>query len=218
MKDLVEIGKDGYAVFTDIALMLAPYKALHKRDSSTRKQLAVKELSYVAMFSDYRSPYSKLDEADRMHSLIRDLDMPKDWRPDKAIFNAMEFYQERNSSPEIDALESQINFFQITRDAMSTVQKSLGENLAKLKSLSEIDLDAFESEPDEDKAAAIAKLIAKVDAISEKVIKQVSSIVDLSSKMEKALDTLERLKERVEKSSKGNARIKGGGEVGIFEE
>lgn len=103
--NLFKLNKQTYEVEVDEgALMLAPFLALYKRDKTKSKSIAKKELAYLYFMEDRRSDYmSTIDEMERHVQVVKDLELPKEWKPDKKIKLAMEFYGKR-SVTEIQAL------------------------------------------------------------------------------------------------------------------
>lgn len=85
----------GYTVSVEPeAIMLTPFKIIWDRDSSTNKSLAMQEFAYIYFMGDPRSDYQYLiDEKERSKEIIKGLGMPIRWKPDKAVKDALRFYQ-----------------------------------------------------------------------------------------------------------------------------
>lgn len=76
------------------AIELDAFKVIWDRDKSKDKKLARKELSFVKLFSDYKSDYSDiLDEQERANTLKQDLTLPEKWEADSKIKDAVSFYK-----------------------------------------------------------------------------------------------------------------------------
>lgn len=103
--NLFKLNKQTYEVeIEEGALMLAPFVVLYKRDKTKTKTTAKKEMAYLYFMIDKRSDYmSTINEAERHIQVVKDLGLPKDWKPDKKLKIAMEFYDDR-SKTEISAL------------------------------------------------------------------------------------------------------------------
>ena len=86
---------EGYEVkVSPEALLLAPFKAIYKRDKNRDKSLAKQELAYCYFMSDPRSDYQYLlDEEVRSEEVIKGLGMPEKWKPDDVVNRAMDFYR-----------------------------------------------------------------------------------------------------------------------------
>ena len=117
-------------------LVLAPFKALFDRDKSKHKDRATKELSYIWFFGDMKSDYKQeLDEELRSEDIIRDLKLPKNWKPDNLVKEAIEFYKKRSRTvtsrlledaylavSKISAYLRDINLDETTTDARGIVR------------------------------------------------------------------------------------------------
>lgn len=75
------------------ALALAPFKKLWNRDRSVSKDRAISEISYIYFMIDPRSDYQYLvDEEERSKAIIEGEGLPSNWKPDKIVTEAMQFY------------------------------------------------------------------------------------------------------------------------------
>lgn len=85
---------EGYKVtIAPEALALAPFKKIWNRDRTLNKDRAISEISYVYFMVDPRSDYQYLiDEEERSKAIIEGEGLPANWKPDKLIQEAMDFY------------------------------------------------------------------------------------------------------------------------------
>lgn len=85
---------EGYKItISEEALLLRPFKAIWKRDKSQNKEKALMELGFIYFFCDIRSDYQYIvDEDARRESIKEGEGLPKNWEPDAAVKEAMEFY------------------------------------------------------------------------------------------------------------------------------
>jgi hypothetical protein len=75
------------------ALTLVPFKKIWNRDRSLNKDRAISEIGYIYFMMDPRSDYQYLvDEEERSKAIIEGEGLSKDWKPDKLVTEAMEFY------------------------------------------------------------------------------------------------------------------------------
>lgn len=75
------------------AMLLAPFKAIYDRDKSPTKSRAFSELAFIYFMVDPRSDYQYIvSEEQRQQEIIEAEGLPKKWKPDKVVKNAMEFY------------------------------------------------------------------------------------------------------------------------------
>lgn len=94
---------------TGEALQLKPFIKLVNRDKTKLKKKAKAELVYVYYYADYKSEFqSIIDIKEREEEIISVLDdLPKSWKPDKAVVDAIEFYRKRSETIASKALEKQ---------------------------------------------------------------------------------------------------------------
>ena len=85
---------EGYKItISEEALLLRPFKAIWKRDKTQNKEKALMELGFIYFFCDIRSDYQYIvDEDARRESIKEGEGLPKNWEPDAAVKEAMEFY------------------------------------------------------------------------------------------------------------------------------
>lgn len=75
------------------ALTLVPFKRIWNRDRSASKDKALSELAYIYFMVDPRSDYQYLvEEEERSKAIIEGEGFQPNWKPDKLILEAMEFY------------------------------------------------------------------------------------------------------------------------------
>lgn len=103
------------------ALQLIVFREIWERDKSKDKRTAKMELAYIYFMEDVRSDYMVISDKDRRSETIcLDEGMPKTWKPDKAITDAMEFY--RSKQPEqalwLEAERKFIDKLERTMDAI----------------------------------------------------------------------------------------------------
>lgn len=95
---------EGYKVIVEPeALMLAPFKALDRRDKSRSKDRLNMELAYIYFFCDSRSDYQFLtDDQQRSEAIIEGEGFPADWKPnDKLLQEAIVFYNKFKTTAEL---------------------------------------------------------------------------------------------------------------------
>ncbi len=85
---------EGYTISVEPeALLLSPFKAIWDRDSTQDKRVAMQELGFLYFMCDPRSDYQYIvDEEERIKEIIKGQGMPKNWKPDKIVKRAMDFY------------------------------------------------------------------------------------------------------------------------------
>ncbi len=75
-----------------------PFKKLLERDKSKEKEKAFKDILFVWNFCDIRSNYTYIaNEEDRIEEIKKDIGLPKNWKFDKEIKDAINFYNKFNT-------------------------------------------------------------------------------------------------------------------------
>ena len=90
--------KDLYEVtFSPLLLTIEKFKKIVTRDKSKDKDLALKEIAYIYHFADIRSDYMyKTNLEERSQEIIKDLKLPKNWKVDADLEEAIKLYKERS--------------------------------------------------------------------------------------------------------------------------
>lgn len=85
---------EGYkVVISEEAFALKVFRQIWNRDRSVNKDKAIMELGYVYFMTDPRSDYQYLvDEEERSKAIIEGEGLPSNWKPDKIVTEAMQFY------------------------------------------------------------------------------------------------------------------------------
>ena len=90
---------------------LSPFKKILKRDKGRNKETAVKEMLFIYYYADIKSDYLIIsDEKLRTVEIVKDINLPEDWKLDDTMSEAIKFYEERSVSVigrlYLDALKS----------------------------------------------------------------------------------------------------------------
>ena len=98
--NLIEFDKGTYSVkYSPLLLTLEPFKKIIDRDKTKGKEIAIKEISFIAFFADIRSDYMYIvNDEERARELVNDLELPKNWKIDATIKQAIEFYTNRSTT------------------------------------------------------------------------------------------------------------------------
>lgn len=85
---------EGYkVVISEEAFALKVFRQIWNRDRSINKDKAIMELGYIYFMVDPRSDYQYLvDEEERSKAIIEGEGLPENWKPDKVVTEAMQFY------------------------------------------------------------------------------------------------------------------------------
>lgn len=85
---------EGYKVtVSEEALLLKPFKLIWNRDRTQGKEKALNELAFIYFFADPRSDFQYIHDEDERTSAIKEAEgFPSNWKPDKLVLEAIEFY------------------------------------------------------------------------------------------------------------------------------
>jgi len=91
---LFELNRTNWDVeITPEAVLLQPFQKLIKRDKTRNKEVATKELALIYHYCDIRSDFLGIEEESKMNQIIESLHFPKNYKVDKDVLAAMEFYK-----------------------------------------------------------------------------------------------------------------------------
>lgn len=152
---------EGYkVVISEEAFALKPFKKIWDRDKSKSKDRATSELAYVYFMEDPASDYQYLvDREERSQAIIEGEGLGENWKPDKLITDAMEFYSSFKTTSAL--------ILEDTRYAANNLRQALRE----------IDLQATDEK---------GRLIYTVSSIIS-AIKQVPQLVKELAEAERAV-------------------------------
>lgn len=150
--------QDKYKVIPSPAtLLIREFKNVWEK--SKDKELALKELGYVYYLSDYKSVYLSSPPEEREESIILDLELPKGWKPDKAVQEATAKYEELQFVPALRFLKAQ-------RHALEELMKYYNNlEYRKIGKPTEVSKAMAES----------SKVLDSLDKIEERVRKELGS-------------------------------------------
>jgi hypothetical protein len=98
--NLIEFDKENVSItYSPLLLTLKPFKKLIDRDKSKDKSLVKKELAFISFYTDDRSIYMYItNPEERKEELVKDLELPKTWKIDKDVEEAISLYKERSTT------------------------------------------------------------------------------------------------------------------------
>lgn len=92
-----------------------------RRDKSSEKDRARKELSYIYLMLAVESTYMIEDDEDERHQLVKkDLGLPDNWQPDRWLKDAMVLFDSLQSTPSISYLRT-------TQKTLNTLRQEMGK-------------------------------------------------------------------------------------------
>jgi hypothetical protein len=88
--------REGVLTVDDNLWGLEPFRKILKRDKSRNKDLALKEMLFIYYYTDIKSDYLIIDIKFRTEEIIKDLQLPDNWKIDSVMQDAINFYEERS--------------------------------------------------------------------------------------------------------------------------
>ena len=88
--------KEGVLTVEDQIWGLEPFRKILKRDKSRNKDLALKEMLFIYYYTDIKSDYLIIDIKLRINEIIKDIQLPDNWKIDSIMQEAINFYEERS--------------------------------------------------------------------------------------------------------------------------
>ena len=88
--------RDGILTVDDNLWGLEKFKKILKRDKSRNKDLALKEMLFIYYYTDIKSDYLIIDIKLRINEIIKDIQLPDNWKIDSIMQDAINFYEERS--------------------------------------------------------------------------------------------------------------------------
>jgi hypothetical protein len=114
MVELLEVNVEDFTVKPSaFTLEIEPFKSIVKRDKGSKgdsqgrnKLQAKRELLYIWLSTDHRSPYLSYEESVRDASIKRVLEFEDSWKPDELVQQGIEVYTELTTTDLIKLLVS----------------------------------------------------------------------------------------------------------------
>lgn len=92
--------KDYNLLVDETAWGLLPFKTILKRDKNRNKETAFKEMLFIYHYIDIRSDYMYIvDNNTRYKEIKKDIGLPDDWKIDKVIQDALDYYEKMSITP-----------------------------------------------------------------------------------------------------------------------
>ena len=88
--------REGVLTVDDNLWGLEIFKKILKRDKSRTKDLALKEMLFIYYYTDIKSDYLIIDIKLRTNEIIKDIQLPDNWKIDSIMEDAINFYEERS--------------------------------------------------------------------------------------------------------------------------
>ena len=217
----MELLKDegGHITITPQVRQIKEFNEIVRSDRAKNKTFSKKVFSYMYFMYDYRSPYFSYPEKRRHDIVIQDLDLGK-LKVNEKLKKAIEKFRELRETPSIRILNESRETLQTSVDVIKVLRREIDkaiEEIQNWKSPEAIDDGEYDpAELKEINESINSNLKAKQQLIKNSV-DNLQNLLTLSDKIPKSINTLAELEQKVRKEEAGSSRIKGGGEIGLYE-
>lgn len=161
-------------------------------DSQGRKKLrATREFAYIYHMNDYSSPYQRYSEKERLNRLRNDLRLGENWEPDEVIRAAEQKYIELNQTPAIQSLVEARQTLNTSADVNRRIRYQI-EDITSNDDLT-------------------AERLLEVNELLGKTLEN-------NKKIPQVLEKINNLEDQVKKEEQNSAGIRGGDQLGYFED
>lgn len=113
MLKIFNINNDGLPEISVEARTILPFKKLITRDKGSegdhdgrKKYRAAKELAFVYWYSKFDTPYEQFTKEDRIIQIKKAVGLPEEWKPDRDIKEACDYFYEIQKTKSMIHLES----------------------------------------------------------------------------------------------------------------
>ncbi len=120
-------------VVSEEALLLSPFKKIWDRDKTKGKAKALNELAFIYFTEDIKSDFNNYtNPEEKKAAILQNLSLPKTWKPDKVIDEALKFYGSSSETVSSKLLKDSL----FIADELST---KLKEQIGTLDDIGEFD-------------------------------------------------------------------------------
>ena len=124
---------------------LSPFKKLLKKDKSKDKEFVLKQMLFIWFLCDVKSYYQYITNRDeRIRELIKDVELPKNFKIDDDLQEAIEFYEKMSVTTSGKLLKDSMYI----ADRLSTImKKTIDEDTIDISDFKKV-TDALKQIPD----------------------------------------------------------------------
>jgi hypothetical protein len=171
--------------FEPEVLLIKEFSAVIRRDKAKGKPTAMAEMAYIWFFSDYKSDFVQIiDEEERSESIIDALDgLPKNWKPDQVVRDAIEAYKRGSYTVTVRMLEDA----RIVVDNMSRWAKTAAENLDEMVETKFGERPKYDITKIQSFITNVPKMLITLTNLEEKVLREKDGTDTHRGSQEKAL-------------------------------
>jgi len=127
---------NGSLVLDPDIIVVNEFATIYDRDKSPNKEQAYKEFQYIYFTTDFKSPYADYKEDEKIKTIIANI-FNSNWKPDKAIEDAIIKYKELRRTPTMYLMECAREAIYHLGDVLKHPDSSTKDILAVLKQVKE---------------------------------------------------------------------------------
>lgn len=223
--DFFEI-QNNMPIINPVARTIEPFKKIITRDRDRTKKQAIKELAYIYYTHDYLSPYYNYN-ADEREAILRDnLGMPKDWKIDEDMQKALDTYASLREATDLKFLREAIETLHASSSTLALLRQQLEASVRTLQNTKPMEVRDRDEFPDgeegkiryEDHIETVLLNNRNRQEMTTGAVKSVQELLVLTKNIPATIKTLQELEQKIKKELSMDARIRGGGEVGSYED
>lgn len=210
MKELNLFSEEkGKVQVSPAAKTIKEFKKVYTKDRDRKKRTALKEMCFVYFYSDYRSPYTAYPEKDKIREIKDMADLPEEWKPDKHVKAAISRYESLQETTSIKSLKYVMSALNTSMGLIAIFEEQIKYYTENYHAISAG--NSMKSEDPEDDE--------EVETMNDsEALRKVKDMISLSNDLPTTITKIETLLDKVKKEQSQNARNKGGGQTGAFED
>lgn len=206
----LQIDKEEARGIKEFATILSRRKTCKGDHDGRKKVMATKELIYITFMADYSTYHSAFIGEERHRKAKNDADLPKNWKPDDEVNEAITKYKEI------------LNEYSPTANILNTVEQGLMMSSEAVKGYIHQMKAAIEASHNMMKKLKQDKdsmeVIAAMQTTNSLVQSSIKDILGISKELPKALKQMRELKEQVKLERSEAKQLTGGKRKGNRED
>lgn len=196
---LVDIYREEVYLYKEFKLIVTRDKGSKGDTQGRKKQQAIRELTFIYHFCDFRSAYSNYSELDRVPAAIESSELPKDFNylKDDELCTAIELYKELQNT-------AALKYLQELKEGIHTATKVVRKIRQNLERELEKEYPDYIGDAKNDPITIIGN--------------RLDMLLEFAHKAPKALDIIEAQEEKVMRELADQPNLRGGAQKGFRED
>lgn len=209
--ELIELHKEELRLIPEFRKILERDKG----SGSKRKLNALKEFTFLYLYTDWDSPYVSLNDKERYDKSIKDAGLIKGWFIDDVINKAIDKYKELQvvSSPDVDIVNNLVKGLQTSNTFISQLISIIQNDMNHVVKAQEV-YDKTDFKNENDKEDAFNALMASRTTHIGNISKNIKELIEYSKTIPASIKSLKQFENNVREDVGDQSRVVvGGGEV-----